>query len=74
MLELGPLSVNVPAFPTAAGAIAPIRAKAETASRDDFTNLWSGQAARLAPRTGAEALTRELYRAALEVIDRRSPA
>jgi nitronate monooxygenase len=74
MRELGPLSAEVPAFPTAGGAIAPIRAKAEAASRDDFTNLWSGQAARLAPRMGAEALTRELYRAALDVIDRRRPA
>ena len=74
MRELGPLSEGVPAFPTAGGALAPIRAKAEAGKRNDFTNLWSGQAARLAPRMGAEALTRELYRTALDVIDRRKPA
>jgi nitronate monooxygenase len=73
MRELGPFRRRS-WFPTAGGAIAPIRAKAETASRGDFTNHWSGKAARLAPRTGAEELTRELYRAALEVIDRRSQA
>ena len=48
MREIGPMSDLAPAFPTAGGALAPIRAKAEAAGRDDFTNLWSGQAARLA--------------------------
>ncbi|NKL55484.1 NAD(P)H-dependent flavin oxidoreductase [Rhizobium leguminosarum] len=71
--ELGPISEGVPAFPTAAAALAPIRAKAEADSRDDFTNLWSGQAAKLALRTGAETLTRELYLTALDVLDRRTP-
>lgn len=73
MRDLGPISDSVPSFPTAGAALAPIRARAEAASRNDFTNLWSGQAARLAPRTGAEELTRELYRTALEIIGRLNP-
>ncbi|QFY60908.1 nitronate monooxygenase [Rhizobium grahamii] len=72
MRELGPLSENAPAFPTAGAALAPIRAKAEAASRNDFTNLWSGQAARLAPRMGTAELTRTLYQSALEVIEART--
>jgi nitronate monooxygenase len=72
MRELGPISESVPAFPTAGGALVPIRAMAEAESRNDFTNLWSGQAASLALRVGAEELTRELYRSALDVIARRS--
>jgi nitronate monooxygenase len=73
MRDLGPISDAVPAFPTAGGALVPIRAKAEAESRNDFTNLWSGQASRLALKVGAEELTRELYRSALDVIARRSP-
>lgn len=72
MREIGPLSVDAPAFPTAGGALAPIRAKAEAASRDDFTSLWSGQGARLAPRMGAEELTRELYQSAISVLSQKS--
>jgi nitronate monooxygenase len=72
MRELGPISESVPAFPTAGGALVPIRAMAEAESRNDFTNLWSGQAASLALRVGAEELTRELYQSALDVIARRS--
>ncbi|MBY5624955.1 NAD(P)H-dependent flavin oxidoreductase [Rhizobium leguminosarum] len=72
MRELGPISESVPAFPTAGGALVPIRAIAEVESRNDFTNLWSGQAASLALRVGAEELTRELYQSALDVIARRS--
>ncbi|NNH41961.1 nitronate monooxygenase family protein [Rhizobium laguerreae] len=72
MRELGPISESVPAFPTAGGALVPIRAMAEAESRNDFTNLWSGQAASLALRVGAEELTRKLYQSALDVIARRS--
>jgi nitronate monooxygenase len=73
MRDLGPISDAVPAFPTAGGALVPIRAKAEAESRNDFTNLWSGQASHLALKVGAEELTRELYQSALDVIARRSP-
>ncbi|MDI7865265.1 nitronate monooxygenase family protein [Rhizobiaceae bacterium n13] len=70
--ELGPISKKVPPFPTAGAALSPIRAKAEMSSRNDFTNLWSGQAAKLAPRMSAFDLTRSLYEAALMVIEGRS--
>ena len=60
MREIGPLSADAPAFPTAGGALAPLRAKAEADGRGDFTNQWAGQAARLAPRLPAGELTRTL--------------
>nr|WP_250810725.1 nitronate monooxygenase family protein [Neorhizobium tomejilense] len=74
MRELGPLSASVPPFPTAGAALASIRAKAEAAERDDFTNLWSGQAARLAKRLPAHELTRALFDDALTVFSARSGA
>jgi nitronate monooxygenase len=42
MRELGPMSDLPPAFPWAAQALAPLRARAESLQRDDFTPLWSG--------------------------------
>jgi len=65
MREAGPLSDLVPAFPTAGGPLVPIRAGAEAEGRADFTNLWAGQAARLAPRLPAGELTRMLAEGAL---------
>lgn len=72
MRELGPLSKSVPPFPTAGAALAAVRAKAEASGRDDFTNLWSGQAARLAERLPAGELTRRLFDHALAVLEVRS--
>jgi nitronate monooxygenase len=66
MRELGPMSDDAPAFPTAGGAIAPLRAKAEAEGRSDFTNQWAGQAAKLSPRLPAGELTRKLAADALE--------
>jgi nitronate monooxygenase len=66
MREIGPLSASVPAFPLAAAALAPLRASAERAGSSDFTNLWSGQAARLAYELPAGELTKRLAREALE--------
>ena len=43
MRELGPMSTAAPAFPLAASAIAPLRAKAEAQGSGDFSPLWSGQ-------------------------------
>ena len=43
MRDLGPMSDKAPAFPLAAAAIAPLRAKAEAQGRGDFSPLWSGQ-------------------------------
>ena len=48
MLDMGPLGSQVPPFPTAGGAIAPLRRGGESR---DFVNAWAGQSARLAPRT-----------------------
>lgn len=57
MLEVGPISELAPAFPTAGGALAPLKAKAESAGRADFSSLWSGQAAALGRAMGAGELT-----------------
>ena len=65
MHELGPLSPDLPAFPQAAGALAPLKAKAEAAGSGDFSNLWSGQAARLSKPMPAKDLTQQLARDAL---------
>ena len=65
MRELGPLSPLAPAFPTAGGALAPLRAASEPAGSSDFISLWSGQAARLAPHLPAGELTRLLAEQAL---------
>lgn len=43
MRELGPMSTLAPAFPLASAALAPLRAKAESLGRGDFTSLWAGQ-------------------------------
>jgi nitronate monooxygenase len=67
MREQGPLSSVTPAFPLAAAALAPLKAKSEAAGSGDFTNLWSGQAARLARRSlPAGQLTRLFARQALD--------
>ena len=41
--ELGPISAAAPAFPLAASAVAPLRAKAEGLGSGEFSPLWSGQ-------------------------------
>jgi nitronate monooxygenase len=71
--ELGPMSDVAPPFPLASAALAPIRAKAEAAGSGDFTNLWAGQAAKLA-RAGEPAfeLTQRLARETRELL--RKPA
>lgn len=60
MRELGPIGAAVPAFPLAVGAIAPLRAKAESRGSGDFTPLWSGQNASGCKAVPAAELTREL--------------
>jgi nitronate monooxygenase len=54
------MSDLAPAFPTAGGALAPLKAAAEARGTSDFSNLWSGQAAGLCYETGAGDLTRRL--------------
>ena len=65
MHELGPLSPDLPAFPLAASALAPLKAKAEAEGSGDFSNLWSGQAARLSRTLPAKELTQRLAQEAL---------
>ncbi|TSA11878.1 MAG: nitronate monooxygenase [Betaproteobacteria bacterium] len=60
MQELGPMSALAPAFPLAASAIAPLRAKAESQGSGDFSPLWSGQNASGCKEIPAAQLTREL--------------
>ena len=66
MQEAGPISAEAPAFPTAGGALAPLKAAAEAKGSADFSSLWSGQAAALNKPMGAEDLTRKLARDAAE--------
>jgi len=64
--EVGPMSDVAPEFPLAAAAVAPLRAKSEMAGSADFTQLWSGQAARLSRKLPAEELTKQLAAETLE--------
>jgi nitronate monooxygenase len=60
MKELGPISNAVPAFPLAAAAIAPLRARAESAGAADFSPLWSGQNNSGCKEISAGLLTQDL--------------
>ncbi|MEZ5830231.1 MAG: nitronate monooxygenase [Dongiaceae bacterium] len=65
MRDLGAINATAPSFPLAAGALLPLKAKAEQAGSGDFTNQWSGQAAALAREMTAGELTRHLAAEAL---------
>ncbi len=58
--EIGPISDVAPEFPLAAGALAPLRARAEAAGSGDFSPMWSGQAAALGREMAAGELTKKL--------------
>jgi nitronate monooxygenase len=58
--ELGPLNPHAPAFPRAAGPLAPLRAAAEKQGIGEFSPLWSGQNASGCREIPAAQLTREL--------------
>jgi nitronate monooxygenase len=60
VVELGPMATEVPEFPLAADAMAPLRAAAEQRGSVDFTPLWSGQGAALARALPAGQLVRTL--------------
>jgi nitronate monooxygenase len=66
MREIGPLSAAAPAFPTAGGALAPLKQAAEAKGSADFSSLWTGQAVALAKPMGALDLTRALAEDALK--------
>lgn len=70
MREQGPLSPEVPPFPTAGATLAPLRAKTEATGNSDFSNMWSGQAVRLASEMPAGELTRKLADEALAKLRR----
>lgn len=60
MRELGMLVDEVPPFPTAGAALAPLKAHAEARDRADFTPLWSGQAGARIDLSDSGELTRRL--------------
>lgn len=64
--EVGPILDELPDFPLAAGAVAPLRAAAERQGAVDFTPLWSGQAAPLGRAMPARTLTVTLVQEALD--------
>ncbi|MBL0940905.1 MAG: nitronate monooxygenase [Gemmatimonadaceae bacterium] len=61
MREVGPLSSAPPAFPYAGGAITPLRARAESEGRGDFSPLWAGQNVSGCRAIPAAELTRLLF-------------
>jgi nitronate monooxygenase len=60
MRELGALRGDIPAFPLATAALAPLRAAAEARGRGDFSPLWAGQNASGCHQVPAGDLTRDL--------------
>ncbi|WP_201861358.1 NAD(P)H-dependent flavin oxidoreductase [Microvirga soli] len=68
--EVGPMSEHAPEFPLAAGAVTPLRAKAEQAGSGDFSPLWSGQAGALGREVPAGELTRQLAAETLSRLSR----
>jgi nitronate monooxygenase len=54
------MGASLPAFPLAAYAVAPLRAKAEAGASGEFSALWSGQNATGCKEIPAAELTREL--------------
>jgi nitronate monooxygenase len=60
MRELGPMSEAPPAFPLAAAAMVPLRARAEAMGSGDFSPLWAGQNPSGCTEVPAAQLTQEL--------------
>jgi nitronate monooxygenase len=60
MRELGPISALPPAFPLAASAIAPLKARAESRGVTDCSSMWAGQNASGCRETPAADITRAL--------------
>ena len=63
--EIGPMSPDVTAFPTAAHAIVSLRRKSEAEGSTDFSSFWAGQSLTLARAETAGALTRRFAEDAL---------
>jgi nitronate monooxygenase len=62
MRELGPMCADAPGFPFAGAALAPLRAKAESLGRGEFSPLWAGQNTSGCQEISAALLTQELAR------------
>jgi nitronate monooxygenase len=60
MRELGPMSSLAPEYPLASAAMAPLRARAESQGRGDFSPLWCGQNPTGCREIPAAELTRSL--------------
>lgn len=60
MREYGPLNPDVPDFPLAANACAPLRQAAEARGRGDWSPLWAGQNVRGCREAPAAELVRQL--------------
>jgi nitronate monooxygenase len=58
--EVGPISELAPEFPLAAGALAPLRAKAEAEGSGDFSPMWCGQGVALGRDMPAGEFTKAL--------------
>ena len=61
MKELNYVAGNVPEFPYASIAIAPLRTKAEEQGKSDFTPLWSGTNRAGCKEASASEITSELW-------------
>ncbi len=68
--ELGPMADDAPSFPSAGGAVGPLRSAAEEVGSGGFSPLWSGQAG--APTNGVPAgeVTRSMVEDARRALDR----
>jgi nitronate monooxygenase len=60
--ELGPISQIVPEFPLAAGALAPLHAKAQAQGSGDFSPMLAGQGANLSREIPAADLVGKIVR------------
>jgi nitronate monooxygenase len=68
--EVGPINPDAPEFPSAANAVAPLRANAEQVGSGDFSPLWCGQAAPMSRAIPAAQLTKSLAAEALILMKR----
>jgi len=66
--EVGPISDLAPDFPSAAEAIAPLRAASEARGSDDLMQMWAGQAAPLGRPQRAADFTKRVAREALDLM------
>jgi nitronate monooxygenase len=70
--ELGTVRSEVPPYPLASAALAPIRAAAERKGEYGFAPMWAGQAAPLGQALPAAELTRKLAADALAILSRQA--